>query len=168
MRSDPKTPTSRRTLPLPQMTADAQAAHPPQSDGSIFYTRQGKPDRHDYYGTTIFKEAMKEAGLPPGTTSHDLRHHYATVLLARGESVVAASERLGHEKASLVLSTYGHLMPDSEDRTRKAVDDAWGEPDDGLQRPRPEPTGGNRRSEPSSESPYTLKRNSTTSPSCMT
>jgi hypothetical protein len=24
-----------------------------------------------------------------------------------------------------VLSTYGHLMPDSEDRTRRAIDEAW-------------------------------------------
>jgi hypothetical protein len=39
--------------------------------------------------------------------------------------VVAVAERLGHEDASLVLSTYGHLMPDSEDRTRRAVDAAW-------------------------------------------
>jgi integrase len=64
------------------------------------------------------------------TTSHDLRHHYASVLLSRGESVIVVAERLGHENASLVLSTYGHLMPDSEDRTRKAIDDAWsGAPD---------------------------------------
>ena len=39
--------------------------------------------------------------------------------------VVAVAERLGHEDASLVLSTYGHLMPDSDDRTRLAVDAAW-------------------------------------------
>jgi integrase len=58
-------------------------------------------------------------------TSHDLRHHYASVLLAGGESVVAVAERLGHEDASLVLNTYGHLMPDSDDRTRTAVDAAW-------------------------------------------
>jgi hypothetical protein len=45
--------------------------------------------------------------------------------LAGGESVVAVAERLGHEDASEVLSTYGHLMPDSEDRTRKVVDAAW-------------------------------------------
>jgi hypothetical protein len=31
----------------------------------------------------------------------------------------------GHENATLVLTTYGHLLPDSEDRTRRAVDDAW-------------------------------------------
>ena len=51
--------------------------------------------------------------------------HYASVLLAAGESVVAVAERLGHENATLVLKTYGHLMPDSEDRTRRAVDEAW-------------------------------------------
>jgi hypothetical protein len=46
-------------------------------------------------------------------------------LLAAGESVVAVVERLGHENATLVLKTYGHLMPDSEDRTRRAIDTAW-------------------------------------------
>ena len=71
------------------------------------------------------KPAAKSAGLPAGVTSHDLRHHYASVLLAAGESVVAVAERLGHENATLVLKTYGHLMPDSEDRTRRAIDTAW-------------------------------------------
>ncbi|MEU7842416.1 tyrosine-type recombinase/integrase [Micromonospora sp. NPDC049114] len=71
--------------------------------------------------------AVKRAGLPKGTTSHDLRHHYASVLLMQGESVIMVAERLGYENATLVLSTYGHLMPDSEERTRRcAVDDAWG------------------------------------------
>lgn len=54
----------------------------------------------------------------------ELRHHDATVLLAAGEAVVVA-ERLGHENANLVLSTYGQLMPESEERTRAAVDSAW-------------------------------------------
>lgn len=39
--------------------------------------------------------------------------------------MVAVAELLGHEDATLVLTTYGHLMPGSEDRTRKAVDAAW-------------------------------------------
>jgi hypothetical protein len=37
----------------------------------------------------------------------------------------AVDERLGHDDATLVLSTYGHLMPGSGDRTRKAIDAAW-------------------------------------------
>jgi integrase len=69
---------------------------------------------------------------PAGATTHDLRHHYASVLLAAGESVVAVAERLGHENATLVLTTYGHLLQDSEDRTRKAVDDAWSAPETGF------------------------------------
>jgi integrase len=68
---------------------------------------------------------VKKSGLPAGTTSHALRHHYASVLMAAGESVVAVAERLGHENAALVLKTYGHLLPDSEDQTRRAIDDAW-------------------------------------------
>ena len=129
VRTDPKTPRSRRTVPLPHVVADALARHiesfPPDADGTIFTTRFGEPYRHDYYGTTIFRAAVTAGGLPSGTTSHALRHHYASVLLAAGESVVAVAERLGHENATLVLKTYGHLMPDSEDRTRRAVDEAW-------------------------------------------
>lgn len=129
-RSAPKTPRSRRSIPLPQVVADALAAHirafSPAADGTLFLTpRSGTPYRHDYYGSIIFGKAVDAAGLPGETTSHDLRHHYASVLLAAGESVVAVAERLGHENAQLVLKTYGHLMPDSEDRTRRAVDEAW-------------------------------------------
>jgi integrase len=119
-------------------------ACPPAADGTLFTTRTGAPYRHDYYGTTIFSAAVSRAGLPDGTTSHDLRHHYASVLLAGGESVVAVAERLGHENATLVLKTYGHLMPDSEDRTRRVVDEAWGAitvPSLSAASPRPGPMG---------------------------
>jgi integrase len=96
------------------VVADALAAHlvayPAAEDGTIFTTGKGAPLGHVYYGHNPIGRAVNEAGLPKGTTSHDLRHHYASVLLAAGESVVAVAERLGHEDASLVLSTYGHLI----------------------------------------------------------
>ncbi|WP_256440150.1 MULTISPECIES: hypothetical protein [Micromonospora] len=38
---------------------------------------------------------MRKAGLPENITSHDLRHHYASVLLMQGESVITVAERLG-------------------------------------------------------------------------
>ncbi|MET8350916.1 site-specific integrase [Micromonospora sp. NPDC005206] len=130
VRTVPKTPRSRRTVPLPQVVADALRAHmaefPPADDGTVFTTRFAGPYRHDYYGTLIFGAAVRKAGLPESITTHDLRHHYASVLLMQGESVITVAERLGHENATLVLSTYGHLMPDSEERTRRAVDEAWG------------------------------------------
>ena len=128
VRSAPKTRRSTRTLPLPRVVAEALSVHiaafPPSEDGTLFTTRFGTPYRHDYYGTRVFAATVAKAGLRPQITSPDLRHHPASVLHAPGASVVGGAERLAHHNASLVLSTYGHLMPDSEDRTRRAVDSA--------------------------------------------
>ena len=103
-RVDPKTPRSRRTIPLPAMVAESLAAHiaahPPLPDGTLFYGEGARPFGHDYYGSRLFSGAVdKLAGLPgstfpAATTTHDLRHHYASVPMAAGESVVAVAERL--------------------------------------------------------------------------
>jgi integrase len=90
----------------------------------LFHTRDGLPLHHDWYQNKTFVRVSLKAGCPKGTTNHALRHHYASVLLAAGESVIAVAERLGHDNANLVLSTYGHLLPNMEGRTRRAVDAA--------------------------------------------
>lgn len=134
-RVEPKTPKSRRTVPLPAVVQEALAAHiaqfPPLADGTLFYGHNERVLHHPYYGTRIFKRAVlrlaagEGSTFPAATTPHDLRHHYASVLLAAGESVVAVAERLGHDDATMVIKVYGHLLPDSEDRTRRALDEAW-------------------------------------------
>lgn len=125
----PKTARSRRTVPLPKIAADALARHiaehPPTAAGLLFHTQAGRALDHNWYGSKIFTSAAHDAGLPTGTTTHDLRHHYASVLLASGQSVIAVAELLGHENAQLVLTTYGHLMPGGDDLARKAIDAAW-------------------------------------------
>ena len=68
------------------------------------------------------RRAVKKAGLPAGTDFHELRHFYASLLIAHGESVKVVQSRLGHKSALETLDTYGHLWPDSEDSTRTAVD----------------------------------------------
>lgn len=127
-REAPKTERSKRTLPLPQFVADELARHiqlyPPLEDESLFSNAAGRVWTTSRYGV-VFTTAAARAGMPTGTTTHALRHHYASVLLLAGESVVAVAERLGHKNANLVIKTYGHLMPDSEERTRKALESAW-------------------------------------------
>ncbi|MGW4893904.1 tyrosine-type recombinase/integrase [Kitasatospora sp. NPDC004240] len=61
---------------------------------------------------------------------HALRHFYASVLLDAGESIRAVSDYLGHADPALTLRVYAHLMPNSQDRARKAVDQLFlpGEP----------------------------------------
>lgn len=54
---------------------------------------------------------------------HDLRHFYASGLIAAGCDVVTVQRALGHAKATTTLNTYGHLWPTAEDRTRVAAAD---------------------------------------------
>lgn len=69
---------------------------------------------------------MARARLPAGTHFHDLRHYYASLLIRHGESVKVVQARLGHASAAETLDCYSHLWPDSEDRTRAAVDSVLG------------------------------------------
>jgi Phage integrase family len=112
-----------RTVPLPTVAAEALAAHiaqfPPAPDGTVFTTAAGRPWSAGGMLRPAYSAAAAAAGLPEGTSSHDLRHHYASVLLAAGESVHAVAERIGDTPA-MVLAVYGHVMPDQEDTTRRA------------------------------------------------
>jgi integrase len=126
-----KTASSERDVPMPTFVAEALSRHvtefPPAR--TLFTAEKGGPVRRDWYGTRVFQKAVKAAGLPEGTTPHDLRHHYASVLIAAGASVVAVAQRLGHENAGMVIRVYGHLVEGQDDHTRRALDAAWCAPD---------------------------------------
>ena len=57
-----------------------------------------------------------------GFKLHDLRHFYASGLIAAGCDVVTVQRSLGHAKATTTLNTYAHLWPTAEDRTRRAAE----------------------------------------------
>ena len=59
--------------------------------------------------------------LPEGFGFQDLRHHFASLLIASGTDVKVVQARLRHASAKATLDTYGHLWPDSDDSTRTAV-----------------------------------------------
>ncbi|MFE5340716.1 tyrosine-type recombinase/integrase [Isoptericola sp. NPDC056578] len=118
-----KTPTSNRTIPLPQVAADALAAHQtlvaPGPSGLVFTSTTGAPLRRSSFNET-WHRATDAAGVT--ATFHELRHYYASLLIRHGESVKVVQTRLGHKSAQETLDTYAHLWPDSDDRTREAVD----------------------------------------------
>lgn len=64
--------------------------------------------------------------VPEDTSPHDLRHHYASMLIDGGESVVVVARRLGHANPSMTLDVYSHLFQDTAERTRSVVDAAGG------------------------------------------
>ncbi len=126
--SPPKTDASHRTIPLPQVVVDALAAHLAAfpADGLLFTTGTGEPIRRTAFSARVWQPAVRRAGLPEGTGFHGLRHYYASLLIRHGESVKVVQLRLGHATAAETLDTYSHLWPDSEDRTRLAVDSVLG------------------------------------------
>jgi integrase len=66
------------------------------------------------------------AGLPEGFRFHDLRHFYASMLIAGGSDVKVVQHRLRHSSAKTTLDTYSHLWPDSDESTRAAVERVMG------------------------------------------
>jgi integrase len=48
-------------------------------------------------------------------TLHDLRHFYASGLIASGCDVVTVQRALGHSSATITLGVYSHLWPTAED-----------------------------------------------------
>ncbi|WP_448071303.1 tyrosine-type recombinase/integrase [Georgenia yuyongxinii] len=68
-----------------------------------------------------WRKTLRDAGLA-GVKLHDLRHFYASGLIAAGCDVVTVQRSLGHSKATTTLNTYAHLWPTAEDRTRKAAE----------------------------------------------
>jgi integrase len=54
-------------------------------------------------------------------TLHDLRHFYASGLIADNCDVVTVQRALGHSSPTITLGTYAHLWPSAEDKTRAAA-----------------------------------------------
>jgi integrase len=68
------------------------------------------------------KARSKVKGLPTGFRYHDLRHYFASLLIASGADVKTVQARLRHASAKTTLDTYGHIWPDRDESTRAAVD----------------------------------------------
>ncbi len=130
----PKTEASYRTVPLPQVVVEALAEHmrvfPPAPGAPIFTGSSGQFLRRSTFGE-VWHRACRDAGVS-GHTFHSLRHYYASLLIRHGESVKTVQARLGHKSAAETLDTYSHLWPDSDDRTREAVDRVLGSAADSV------------------------------------
>ncbi len=108
------------------------------ADLLIYGRRKGPLDRNTL-NRDIWWPAVLTAGIAKERQNgmHALRHVYASVLLDAGESIKALADYLGHSDPGFTLRTYTHLMPSSEERTRKAIDRVFGHevasrPGDGL------------------------------------
>ena len=133
-----------RDVPLPESVALELAAHlqawpavsvalpwqelagAPRPVRLLLSTREQTALQRNYVNTKVWKPALVAAGVAPTRENgmHALRHFYASILLDGGESIRALAEYLGHADPGFTLRVYTHLMPASEERTKRAVDQA--------------------------------------------
>lgn len=135
--AEPKTATSRRTVPLPlpelvilrrhrasQGRAQLAAGERWHDEGLVFTTAAGGP-LDPTRMLREFRRQLAAAGLP-ALRWHDLRHLYATNLLTAGTPVHEVARLLGHASPTMTLNTYAHVIPGSSDRAAGIMAAAMG------------------------------------------
>lgn len=99
----------------------------PHTATLLFTTPDGRALHRNAFNEHTWRPARDAAGLIDDRVNgcHMMRHLFASSLIARGIDPRTVAEYLGHsDGGALVLKTYSHLMPDAEDRARKAIEDA--------------------------------------------
>lgn len=114
---------SGRTVFLPQQLLDLVVDHVENwgvrgSDKWLFALTPHGPGRG--YLEPHWRELKKRLGIGD-LRQHDLRHFYASGLIASGCDVVTVQRALGHSAASITLDIYSHLWKSAEDLTRGAA-----------------------------------------------
>lgn len=119
-----KTGKSVRTVPLGQVVVDELAAHLAAYPSSewLFTTPKDGPLGYRQW-KNVWRRA-KAAAVGEDMSTHDLRHFFASALIAGGASVKQVQMILGHASAAVTLGVYAHLWPGDDDRARGILDAA--------------------------------------------
>jgi integrase len=136
-----KTRQAMRGVILVPALAEALQSHFAESrftnaDDYVFASVVGTP----LYGRNIspraLAPALKRAGIEP-LRWHDLRHCFASLLIAGGANVAFVSRQLGHGSPDITLRVYAHLFDRAEQaqRTRDLLEATIGEGGSRAKRP---------------------------------
>jgi integrase len=129
----PKTQTSKRKIDLgPTVIKELKKwrlACPKNDLDLVFPNEAGNHINNKNMLRRNFRPALKAAGCP-SIRFHDLRHTYASLLIAQGENIKYIQNQLGHASPSITLNVYAHLMkPTNQEaacRLENAVFEATG------------------------------------------
>lgn len=118
-----KTGKSVRTVPLGQVVVDELAAHLAAfpSGEWLFTTAKGEPVGYRQW-KNVWRRAKTAASVDESLATHDLRHFFASALIAGGASIKQVQTVLGHANAMISLRVYAHFWPGDDDRTRSVMD----------------------------------------------
>jgi integrase len=116
-----KSDTSRRPIPIPNEMAHLLAEAVRLGNGVHLVSDQWGDAAGPWTIERAVRAARSQVGLPDDFRFHDLRHYFASLLIASRLDVKVVQARLRHASAKTTLDTYGHLWPDRDDTSRAAV-----------------------------------------------
>ena len=130
----PKTRTSARRIDLPETLnselREWQLACPTSTYDLVFPNLAGQPLSSANLLQRGVYPALRRAGLRK-IRFHDLRHTYASLLIANGEDIVRVSRLLGHASPTITLNVYAHMLPnDHYGSADRLADLVFGSKDD--------------------------------------
>jgi integrase len=118
----PKSRRSRRTIDLAPTLRVALARLPSRfHSGLVFCNSDGTPLDPDNFAHRDWARALRRAELRR-IRFHDLRHTYASLLIAQGAHPKYIQVQLGHASIQTTLDRYGHLMPDANAAEAQKLD----------------------------------------------
>ncbi len=118
-----KSEMSRTPVPIPQSLALRLAGQVRDWPGQTLLTGRNGGQLPTWALERAVRTArVKVTGLPEDFRYQDLRHYFASLLIASGCDVKTVQARLRHASAKTTLDTYGHLWPDRDESTRAVVD----------------------------------------------
>jgi integrase len=107
----PKSSKSRRTVNAAVQALAAVAPLLGKPSDFVFTTPTGRTVSQSNFYNRIWAPAAAAAGLDPRPRIHDLRHSFASWMIAEGATLEQVQDQLGHESILTTRSVYGHLMP---------------------------------------------------------
>ncbi|GAA0998335.1 site-specific integrase [Nocardiopsis tropica] len=120
-----KTKYSRRIVPVDDLVLEEVRRHMglyEPAPGNVLISNTWQAVAKPSAFNSAWSKAVTKAGLPAGTRFHDLRHFYASALIAAGVNPKAIQHRMGHASITETFDTYGHLFPEHEELGRGAID----------------------------------------------
>ena len=68
-----------------------------------------------------FKPSLQRAGIDD-IRFHDLRHTYASLLLAQGATMKYVQHQLGHASITMTMDLYTHMLPEVNEQCACLID----------------------------------------------
>jgi len=129
---EPKTPRSRRRIPLPKSALAALKQHrreqaqrrlalgPLYMDHDLVICREDGRPWHPGSFSAEWRQEAKRLGI--NARWHDLRHTHATLLLRAGVNPKVVQERLGHASITTTMDLYAQVLPDMQEHAAECFD----------------------------------------------